>query len=419
MFEQVAGGVGSVTPSTGRIGAAKQAYDWVRQLWNQYEERTSWSIAIESTDRLYSAVQAWVLELAEKSGKLPRALLAHTAPHDQLVASTDDARPKLAVGYHTDSQSGTVVHVSGHPVRVQLQHRSGGDNLRDSPGDPWFSTDRLVFRVRSLAAREAVQTELAQIALGEELRKPRLHLGRSYGGWDARSDLPTRPLGSVILPGGQKEALVADLRRFLASEAEYARRGIPYHRGYLLSGPPGVGKSSIVQAVSAHLGLDLWFLSLGDYRRDGNLIEQCSYVNARSVLLLEDVDVFHAARQRDDEQGEGATLAGVLNILDGVVTPHGLITFLTTNEDDALDRALVRPGRIDIHLKLERPTWEQVAEYWAWFYQRRVDEFNLTTLQSASHVRRRPPDSMAAVVEVLQQNPTDARAGRLELTRLR
>jgi len=63
--------------------------------------------------------------------------------------------------------------------------------------------------------------------------------------------------------------------------------------------------------------------------------------------LLEDVDVFHSATERDDE-GSGVTLSGLLNALDGIATPRGLLTVTTTNDPSALDVAVIRPGRVDL-----------------------------------------------------------------------
>ncbi len=63
-----------------------------------------------------------------------------------------------------------------------------------------------------------------------------------YGGWTRVGSKPSRPASSIILGKlGEAEALLADCRRFLASERWYGERGIPYRRGYLLHGPPGTG----------------------------------------------------------------------------------------------------------------------------------------------------------------------------------
>jgi chaperone BCS1 len=118
-----------------------------------------------------------------------------------------------------------------------------------------------------------------------------------------------------------------------------------WHRGYLLYGPPGTGKTSIAWALAHHFALDLWYMPLADIEKDQELIRLVSNVKPRSMLLLEDIDVFHAAKVREDDNG--VSMSGLLNSLDGVATPHGLITVMTTNDRSMLDDALVRPGRID------------------------------------------------------------------------
>lgn len=79
------------------------------------------------------------------------------------------------------------------------------------------------------------------------------------------------------------------------------------------------------------------------------------------------MDVFHAAKDRDDES-PGVTLTGVLNSLDGIWTPHGLITFLTTNDRAVLDDAVIRPGRVDMEEKLDLLTSEQAQKMAHWYF---------------------------------------------------
>jgi chaperone BCS1 len=170
------------------------------------------------------------------------------------------------------------------------------------------------------------------------------------------------------------DMLLEDVSHFLTREDFYLRRGMPYHRGYLFHGPPGTGKTSAAKAIAAYHNLDLYYMSLGDANRDVDLMEFMSSVKSRSVLLLEDVDVFQAAQQRSsegDEDSKGISLAGLLNALDGVATPHGLIAILTSNQPDVLDQALVRPGRIDRSVEFGSLTDDSLNALFEFFYETR------------------------------------------------
>ena len=88
------------------------------------------------------------------------------------------------------------------------------------------------------------------------------------------------------------------------------------------------------------------------------------------MLLLEDIDVFHAMTERSDDE-PGATLATMLNALDGIWTPHGLITVMTTNKKEELDEAVIREGRVDVDEEftvLDRDQAERLASYFAGCY---------------------------------------------------
>lgn len=180
-----------------------------------------------------------------------------------------------------------------------------------------------------------------------------------WGDWQRVDDLPRRDIDSVILAAGQLERLVADVAQFLDSEQEYARRCIPWHRGHLYEGPPGTGKTSVACALSNHFGMDIWYLPLSDVKQDCDLLGAMSRITPRSMLLLEDADVFHAVTERND--GEGVTLSGLLNALDGIATPHGLFTVLTTNTPEIIDKAVVRAGRVDLTEHFGDADSDQVA----------------------------------------------------------
>lgn len=401
---------GTTTSPAGRIGAAKQGYDWARELLNAYRERYRWTVAIDSSDPLYDVAHRWFTDLADAAARPPRNLSARlrTGAKHSSLDTPGGAEPPAEIRTYYDDHAARSVTLAGHRIRVTLERPEvAGSRRREEDG--WLSPDTLRFDARTREGQQAVLKVLRDLVSEQGKRPPALYLLNTWGGWTRRDDLPPRSLESVVLPAGQMSRIRGDLVRFLASEADYVRRGQPWHRGYLLEGPPGGGKTSIVRALAAHFGLDLWYAPLGDLAKDVNLLNLIAEVRPRSILLLEDVDVFHATRDRDDT-AQGVSMAGLLNALDGVATPHGLISVLTTNVQDVLDPALLRPGRIDLREHIGMADTDQLIQLWALFYGRPpADALNphgyalgpgMTTADAVGIFQKHPDDPDAALEQL-------------------
>lgn len=186
-----------------------------------------------------------------------------------------------------------------------------------------------------------------------------------------------RTLDSVILADGIKEKLVEDVQDFLNSGKWYYDRGIPYRRGYLLYGPPGSGKSSLIQALAGDLDYNICILNLAERTlTDDRLNHLMNHVPDRSILLLEDVDSAFSERKQSDEQGflSGVTFSGLLNALDGVASADERIIFMTTNHPEKLDPALIRPGRVDFKELIDNATESQIRRMFLRFYEGKEEE---------------------------------------------
>jgi chaperone BCS1 len=128
---------------------------------------------------------------------------------------------------------------------------------------------------------------------------------------------------------------------------------VPYRRGYLFYGPPGTGKTSMCLALAGHFKLELYTLS-GTGVKDDELGKMFAALPPKCLILLEDIDSAGITRERMGEPKKkahaarsGITLSGLLNAFDGTTSQEGRVLVLTSNTPDTLDRALVRPGRID------------------------------------------------------------------------
>ena len=123
-------------------------------------------------------------------------------------------------------------------------------------------------------------------------------------------------------------------------------------------------------ALAGYLRRPLCVLNLGSIESDNDLFAAIIDSPPNAILLIEDVDCSRVSTQRkitrpkvvditdsdkeDDDDGEakGVSKAGLLNALDGIMTPENRIFVMTTNHPENLDTALVRPGRADVHEKI-------------------------------------------------------------------
>jgi hypothetical protein len=163
------------------------------------------------------------------------------------------------------------------------------------------------------------------------------------GSW---SSIPMRTPDTVILPEGQMEEIIREIKVFTGYEQIYSLLGVPYHHGILLSGSPGTGKSSAAQAIASAMRRQTYSASLATFESNDAFIKFIKSVSPNSIVLLEDVDVAKASTSRDTDY-KGVTMDTLLNVLDGVLSPHGCIFILTTNHLENLGEAVIRPGRVD------------------------------------------------------------------------
>ncbi|KAJ7105454.1 P-loop containing nucleoside triphosphate hydrolase protein [Mycena crocata] len=193
-----------------------------------------------------------------------------------------------------------------------------------------------------------------------------IYVSDTNNSWRHVASRPKRNINSIILDPGVSELLVDDARDFLDSKAWYAARGIPFRRGYLLYGAPGSGKTSIISSIAGELGLDVYIVSLSRVGLDDSaLSELISNLPEKCIALMEDIDAaFTQSLNRDAAQGPAAAPAE-----DGrPPPPEGRILYATTNKYTALDPALCRPGRMDIHVEFRLASKFQARKMFYSFY---------------------------------------------------
>jgi len=248
-----------------------------------------------------------------------------------------------------------------------------------STGSPWET-----LTLTTLAWRPHLFAELLEeaklAALAREEGKTIIYKDRGPEWQTFGTPKRIRPFDSVVLHGDAAEQIYTDVTEFLASHIWYLDRGIPYRRGYLLHGPPGCGKSSYVMALAGRLGYNICVLNLGDPgMTDDRLQHLLAVVPPRCLVLLEDIDFAVAPSTPAANSGPYAgstrvSFSGLLNALDGVVATEERIVFMTTNHFQALPRALIRPGRIDVNAYIGLASPGQLVQMFSRFFPGEVEK---------------------------------------------
>ena len=322
-----------------------------------------YTISIESDDDIYDEVHEWMLQNIPQ--KRQRSIIAASISKRNRHKPDDLARDEEPEDTHTkrdrslrffyDGDRAATIKLDGHKVQVSVNKP---ERQAYDPQKPFASNlalnDMITFTVYGAKARDAVVSLLDGISHRVNAtvpQRPKFYMTTKWGDWRKQYDVPLRTMDSLVLSEGQLDGIVTDLKTFLDREEKYASLGIPYHRGYILHGPAGTGKTSIAKALAEHFDMDLYYIHLSGMDKDASLMSLISGITPRSLCLIEDIDRLKVA-QEGDVSDDGLSMSGLLNALDGVGTPQGIVFLLTTNHIERIDPAVLRPGRIDLPLHI-------------------------------------------------------------------
>ncbi|KAF0889132.1 hypothetical protein E2562_022410 [Oryza meyeriana var. granulata] len=176
---------------------------------------------------------------------------------------------------------------------------------------------------------------------------------------------------TLAMDPGKKNELIEDLEMFQKGKDYHSRVGKAWKRGYLLYGPPGTGKSSLISAMAHFLGYDVYDLDLTSVTSNHGLRKLFLDTAEKSIIVIEDIHAIEdelttRSKRKKETNGdelqqlrlryekEKVTLSGLLNLIDGLWSSFGgeRIFVLTTNHFDRLDPALIRQGRMDMHIEM-------------------------------------------------------------------
>jgi cell division protease FtsH len=193
----------------------------------------------------------------------------------------------------------------------------------------------------------------------------------AFGKSRARMIAKDQPKTTFADVAGVDEAIeeLGEVKDYLESPARFQAMGAKIPRGVLLYGPPGTGKTLLARAVAGEAGVPFYTISGSDFvemfvgvgaARVRDLFEQAKQ-NAPAIVFIDEIDA--VGRHRGAGLGGGhdereQTLNQLLVEMDGFDQRSAVILMAATNRPDILDPALLRPGRFDRHVVIDRPDLE-------------------------------------------------------------
>lgn len=160
---------------------------------------------------------------------------------------------------------------------------------------------------------------------------------------------------------------IKEIVDYLKSPTKFTKLGAKIPKGALLVGPPGTGKTLLAKAVAGEAGVPFFSLSGSDFvemfvgvgaARVRDLFKQAKE-KAPCIIFIDEIDAVGRSRGRGSMPGANDERENTLNSLlvemDGFATDSGIIILAATNRPDVLDSALLRPGRFDRQISIDKP----------------------------------------------------------------
>lgn len=207
--------------------------------------------------------------------------------------------------------------------------------------------------------------------------RPRQEIVSGGGSWPSGGE-PRKAALTFADVGGLEKAKeqIRELVRANLNGKKFGQYGV-VRNGILLHGPRGTGKTFLAEAVAGEFKLKYWCVSaaglhhkyVGETERHIEMLFQQASGSSPAVLFIDEIDALGARRQQlgdgDDTggaaRGYNSATTQLMGCIDDARKHPGLILIAATNFYDGLDRALIREGRFDLHVRLDLPNEDERA----------------------------------------------------------
>ena len=182
-----------------------------------------------------------------------------------------------------------------------------------------------------------------------------------HGFWTTRPEVVAQNIEHIFIPKETKNEITHMIDEFIKNKERYTKYGRMYKMGFLFTGVPGSGKTSLVKSIALKHQRPVYTISFSRSLTEEKLFDLIHDMKDESILLLEDIDSFFV--ERKPEENTCISFSALINILDGVLSNgNGIMTFMTANNPKVLDKALIRPGRIDKIVCFDYPKKPEIKD---------------------------------------------------------
>lgn len=314
-------------------------------IWSRIERKLTFSATIEQVEDMFDYMDEYMEANHKKTFQRVE------------ISSEDD---KLCYTHENDF---IFTWYKNRRIRISKSKES-----IETPGDRHDLFKR-TYRVSGLFAKRAITSLLHKIneeglenkrRRSIEKKEIKIYTVSQYGSWNVgKSTATNKSIDDIYLEN--KQLIVDDVDRFIASESLYRKLRIPHKRGYLFYGVPGTGKSALSWAIADKLKYDLYLLDLSGVSSVSDFKTLVNRIPSRSVIVVEDIDSYFD--KREAVKDNKITFSSFINVLSGVNQIDDSVTIITTNKIEKIDEALLRSGRCDVKLEIKPITVNEAQQF--------------------------------------------------------